>query len=196
MSIRSLLPAPYPGGVHVRITAGEAHVAVPREVWRDADWTTLTMREQWTFMAGLVAACDLGFTDYIPQVGLDEVWSRDGLRPRDVASLVGKDVWALHPFGFEVREWFGFGYTVNREAAGLARRRAYIPDAVRHAVYARDGWRCVSCGASKPLSLDHIHPWSLGGPDTEENLQTLCRPCNSRKGARLDAVGQPRRPVP
>lgn len=35
------------------------------------------------------------------------------------------------------------------------------------------------------LSLDHIHPYSLGGEDTLGNLQTLCRPCNSRKGARV-----------
>ena len=32
---------------------------------------------------------------------------------------------------------------------------------------------------------DAIHPYSLGGEDTFDNLQTLCRPCNSRKGARV-----------
>lgn len=63
--------------------------------------------------------------------------------------------------------------------------RANIPDSVRIAVYERDGYRCVACGAHSPLSLDHIWPWSLGGADTFDNLQTLCIPCNCRKGARV-----------
>lgn len=63
--------------------------------------------------------------------------------------------------------------------------RPAIPDAVRQMVYARDGYRCLHCGTDEWLSLDHIYPYSLGGSDDPENLQTLCRPCNSRKGARL-----------
>lgn len=39
--------------------------------------------------------------------------------------------------------------------------------------------------ANESLSLDHIHPHSRGGSDQPENLQTLCRSCNSKKGARL-----------
>lgn len=63
--------------------------------------------------------------------------------------------------------------------------RAPIPAELRAFVYARDAYRCVHCGSSEDLSLDHIHPWSKGGPDTAENLQTLCRSCNSRKGAKV-----------
>lgn len=63
--------------------------------------------------------------------------------------------------------------------------RAKIPAVVRLAVYKRDGWACLSCGTGDDLTLDHLLPWSLGGADTEDNLQTLCRPCNSRKGARV-----------
>jgi hypothetical protein len=63
--------------------------------------------------------------------------------------------------------------------------RPKIPTGVRLAVYARDGYACVECGCGDDLTLDHIRPYSLGGPDTEDNLQTMCRPCNSRKGARL-----------
>lgn len=63
--------------------------------------------------------------------------------------------------------------------------RAKIPAEVRQAVYERDGNACLHCGSTEDLSLDHIIPWSMGGPDTVENFQTLCRPCNSSKGARI-----------
>lgn len=66
-------------------------------------------------------------------------------------------------------------------------RRAHIPQAVRRAVYERDGWACLHCGAMTNLSLDHVEPWSLGGSDDESNLQTLCLPCNVSKGARVAA---------
>jgi DNA-directed RNA polymerase subunit RPC12/RpoP len=67
----------------------------------------------------------------------------------------------------------------------LTVRRAQIPLALRLEIYARDGYQCVTCGSIVDLSLDHIHPWSLGGSDERENLQTMCRPCNSRKGAKV-----------
>jgi hypothetical protein len=68
---------------------------------------------------------------------------------------------------------------------GPVRVRAYIPRDVRRAVYERDGYACVVCGTTNGLSLDHVVPWSLGGSDEAENLQTLCVPCNSRKGNRV-----------
>lgn len=64
-------------------------------------------------------------------------------------------------------------------------RRSYIPRWLRNRVYARDGWRCLWCGSTQDLTLDHIWPWSLGGEDTEDNLRTLCRSCNSSKGAKV-----------
>ncbi len=63
--------------------------------------------------------------------------------------------------------------------------RPRIPAELRCAVYDRDSWLCLHCESGQDLSLDHIHPFSVGGQDTMENLQTLCRLCNSRKGARI-----------
>lgn len=43
------------------------------------------------------------------------------------------------------------------------------------------GGRCVCCGEAKPLTKDHIVPLTSGGSDNIENLQPLCRECNSSK---------------
>lgn len=42
---------------------------------------------------------------------------------------------------------------------------------------------CVACGATRRLEVDHVVPYSRGGPHGIENLQVLCRPCNRAKGA-------------
>jgi hypothetical protein len=88
----------------------------------------------------------------------------------------------------ESRAWYEWHWARGlklRRVPGEPRWRKKIPDSLRMAVYDRDGWACLHCGTTESLSLDHIHPHSLGGEDTFENLQTLCRPCNSRKGARV-----------
>lgn len=87
----------------------------------------------------------------------------------------------------ESRAWYEWHWARGKKLKHLpdGRVRARIPGALREAVYERDGFACLHCGTTERLSLDHIHPWSLGGEDTLDNLQTLCRPCNSSKGARV-----------
>jgi 5-methylcytosine-specific restriction endonuclease McrA len=46
------------------------------------------------------------------------------------------------------------------------------------------GNRCLSCGRTDvKLTVDHVIPLKLGGVNTIENLQPLCKNCNSSKGA-------------
>lgn len=59
-----------------------------------------------------------------------------------------------------------------------------IPDSIRWAVWERDNFTCQHCGSRKNLTVDHIHPETKGGELTLENTQTLCKRCNSKKGAR------------
>lgn len=61
----------------------------------------------------------------------------------------------------------------------------YIPQDIREAVLARDGYRCVRCGSTQYLEVDHIFPYSLGGTNELSNLQTLCRKCNAEKSNKL-----------
>lgn len=78
-------------------------------------------------------------------------------------------------------------YLEHQPSAEIVMRRVRpaIPADIRTLVFERDEHTCVECGATEDLTLDHIYPWSLGGPDTPENLRVLRRPCNSRKGARV-----------
>ena len=47
---------------------------------------------------------------------------------------------------------------------------------------ARDNYQCRYCGATNDLAIDHIFPFSRGGSNEADNLQVLCRSCNSSKG--------------
>ncbi|MBM3548584.1 MAG: HNH endonuclease [Alphaproteobacteria bacterium] len=62
---------------------------------------------------------------------------------------------------------------------------------MRFRVMKRDNFACRACGASPALQpglslhVDHIEAWSRGGRTIDENLQTLCRPCNLGKSNAL-----------
>src|SRR5579884_346360 len=61
-----------------------------------------------------------------------------------------------------------------------------VPPEVRRVIVTRDSGRCQWCGATDDLTIDHkIMPWVEGGSSKDpENLQLLCRSCNSRKGTK------------
>lgn len=73
----------------------------------------------------------------------------------------------------------------NGELFGDKTERPPIPREVVDAVYRRDGGRCVYCGSTEDLQLDHIIPFSKGGATTIENLQLLCRKCNLEKSNKI-----------
>lgn len=52
-------------------------------------------------------------------------------------------------------------------------------------------FKCVICGEKKPLTKDHIKPLSLGGTDNIENIQPLCRNCNSKKWKKFNIHENP-----
>lgn len=62
--------------------------------------------------------------------------------------------------------------------------KVVIRPALRTQVFERDAYRCVTCGTHKNLTCDHKHPESKGGATTLENLQTMCKSCNSKKGVK------------
>ena len=80
------------------------------------------------------------------------------------------------------------GWAVRRNGANGEALPEPIPQHpvssdLRWEIWERDNFTCQHCGTRRRLSIDHIKPQSFGGTDDPSNLQTLCKPCNSSKGA-------------
>ena len=68
----------------------------------------------------------------------------------------------------------------------------------RGRIYKRDGWLCGICHRridpayafphAKSATVDHIWPRSLGGDDSDANLQAAHHGCNSSKGNRVEVA--------
>jgi 5-methylcytosine-specific restriction endonuclease McrA len=79
------------------------------------------------------------------------------------------------------------GVLAEEELPDAKREGAYVPAALRRELLTRG--RCEDCGARDDLTIDHIVPVALGGRSDVDNLQVLCRSCNSRKGAKVASNG-------
>jgi 5-methylcytosine-specific restriction endonuclease McrA len=97
------------------------------------------------------------------------------------------------------RQW----KAANKDAvnASTHRRRARIKGnggsytaAEWRALKAAHDFRCLMCERQEPairLTVDHVIPISEGGPNTIDNIQPLCKSCNSKKHRRaLDLRAQ------
>lgn len=69
-----------------------------------------------------------------------------------------------------------------READEAARARYQVMRRQRLEKIGNGDLRCVACGATESLTIDHILPRSRGGTDAGKNLQLLCNTCNTSKG--------------
>lgn len=134
---------------------------IRRSIWLDPEWRQLGPEAQ------LLALCCMTIRTSGPcndaRIARHTGWTRDFIgayRPELEASA--------------------YGYLISDQ---IKRRR--MPVATAQKVFANDNYTCCSCGSLEQLTVDHIVPVSKGGGDEMGNLQTLCRPCNSRKGARL-----------
>jgi len=115
------------------------------------------------------------------------VWGvPDNQEPRWVnsleqAALITKDV----SYFFDPK-WEGNTHLLQQVSVDNKEyKKAPIPPEIRWKVWERDNFECKICGKRTFLSIDHIFPESKGGNLTLENLQTLCKSCNSSKGAKI-----------
>lgn len=72
--------------------------------------------------------------------------------------------------------------------ATSAEYKRQFPLEIKRKVLKEQGGKCAICGLDGLVlgnsEADHIHPWSLGNPTTEDNCQVLCQSCNRKKGAK------------
>ena len=67
---------------------------------------------------------------------------------------------------------------LNKVRNALPRRQAYRDPVYRS--YVKDN-KCAECGSIIDLTKDHRQSLIKGGNNDYDNLQTLCRSCNSTK---------------
>ena len=93
--------------------------------------------------------------------------------------------------GYSDQEAHQAAYLKRQEVTGS--RRARLADARAIAQHTPEQWEavlqetdpfCVRCGTSPEDGRvkDHIVPLCMGGSDGIDNLQPICRRCNSAKG--------------
>lgn len=56
---------------------------------------------------------------------------------------------------------------------------------VRNYIFKKHGKSCLNCGSNYKIAMDHIIPVSKGGKNNTDNLQPLCKNCNSSKGIKI-----------
>lgn len=48
------------------------------------------------------------------------------------------------------------------------------------------GNKCLRCGSTERITIDHVIPISLGGRNDKNNVQPLCYTCNCKKNNRIE----------
>lgn len=61
------------------------------------------------------------------------------------------------------------------------RKNNRAPIKLRQQCYERDNYQCVECGSTEELHAHHIIHREHGGPNTLDNLVTLCKYCHANK---------------
>jgi hypothetical protein len=78
--------------------------------------------------------------------------------------------------------------TAEPTPAPELRHSKSIPRQVKYQIWTRDRGICSNCGSRTNLNIDHIHPKSLGGDNSPENLRILCFHCNQRRALKTFGI--------
>ncbi len=115
--------------------------------------------------------------------------------PHDAAGVPGRchtlTGIPLHPTDAATAALWGNIHRAVIDAAGttidLGRTSRVFTNAARKAAHTRGTW-CEIPGCDHPVAhIDHLHPWSLGGPTNQANAAVLC-PFHNRWKARTNTT--------
>ena len=104
---------------------------------------------------------------------------------------VFQEIWE-NKFLEKVRVPKCLGYPVGKikyseiELEAISRRHKFskIKKKLMASVFSVLGNKCLYCGRPAD-TLDHVIPIAWGGTNDAENMQPICRNCNSKKGGKL-----------
>jgi hypothetical protein len=152
----------------------------------------LTLRSRALFCAGLFAA---GFGLWLAFYNADRHTGycipNNPALPRALDLYRGASQCAMSRAGEIAGGTLLLGGIILAAAMIREKRRASraVPDWLRAQVWVKCHGVCAGCGrpgfAGDPLQIDHIIPFSRGGPTTLDNLQLLHRSENIAKGNRM-----------
>ena len=131
-----------------------------------------------------------------------------GLSMAELRGVLGLDVGDQEQLGRRLRDLYKTN-DIRKNRAGQVTRYVLLgPKAItaaaagavdrktRFRVLLRDGGRCQMCGlqakdAERPLQIDHRIPQSWDGTSDDDNLWTLCEPCNQGKRDFFETITDP-----
>jgi HNH endonuclease len=150
--------------------------------------------------AGLEIGYEINYADERLYENIMLLWEYYGRQPKRAELASSPSVISQQPYNRRFGGWtaalerfVGYANSQDRippspnEVSSGHRTSRNINLRLRFLILKRDSFSCRACGASPVLTpglelhIDHIHAWSLGGETVEENLQTLCEPCNLGK---------------
>ena len=115
--------------------------------------------------------------------------AKKGIMPKNISGLrmglKGKDcpLWKGGISTYERKLWLNNQRRVRKIGNGGSHTQGEW-----ETLKAQYNWTCLVCKMKEPfivLSKDHIIPLSKGGSDNIENIQPLCRSCNSKKHTKI-----------
>jgi len=121
----------------------------------------------------------------ILQGRIDEIPTMEKKLANQRISTCQKMVKVLNQIGrhiTDINAYISGHIVIDYKDARRAATNATRPEWVRIKVMEKYNGKCRYCGSTEDLTIDHALPVFRGGRSEDENLQLLCRVCNSRKG--------------
>ncbi len=73
----------------------------------------------------------------------------------------------------------------QRRSSSVVKNSRFIPKPIKYAAFIKNQGKCTKCGTAHYLEYEHKKPYALGGDNSKDNIELLCRNCNLRSGIKL-----------